>query len=87
MCKKDKTQVQQTYEVFSYIPYATTLFDRTCLYMNISYINICTLNKNRKCRKERMRQVGGDGVCGCSIGEPLRQQDTFKTSLYIQRRA
>jgi len=87
MCKTDKTQVQQTYEVFSCVPCATTLFDRTCLYMNISYINICILNKNGKCRKECMRQVGGDGVCGCSIGEPLRQQDTFKTSLYIQRRA
>ena len=37
--------------------------------------------------REGEREVGGDGVCGCSIGEPLRQQDTFKTSLYIQRRA
>jgi hypothetical protein len=27
-----------------------------------------------------------DGVCGCSFGEPLKQE-TFQTSLYIQRRA
>ncbi len=32
-----------------------------------------------------MRQVGGDGVCGCSIGEPLRQQDTFKTFCSFER--
>jgi hypothetical protein len=24
------------------------------------------------------------GVCGSSLGEPLRQQETFQTSLYIQ---
>ncbi len=47
MCKKDKTQVKQTYEVFSYIQYITTLFDRACMYINISYINMCRLNKNR----------------------------------------
>ena len=46
MCKKDKTQVKQTYEVFSYIQYITTLFDRACMYINISYINMCRLNKN-----------------------------------------
>ena len=45
MCKKDKTQVKQTYEVFSYIQY---LFDRACMYINISYINMCRLNKNRE---------------------------------------
>jgi hypothetical protein len=56
--------------------------------MNISYINVCKLKKNRESRKElereREREVGGDGVCGCSFGEPLKQE-TFQTSLYIQR--
>jgi len=41
MCKKDKTQVKQTYEVFSYTQEVTTLFDRACMYINISYINMC----------------------------------------------
>ena len=48
MCKKDKTQVKQTDEVFSYIQQATTLFDRACMYINISYINMCRLNKKRE---------------------------------------
>jgi len=26
-------------------------------------------------------------VCGCSLGEPLKRQETFQTSLYIQTRA
>jgi hypothetical protein len=30
---------------------------------------------------ERER-VGGDGVCGCSFGEPLKHE-TFHNSLYI----
>jgi pyruvate-formate lyase-activating enzyme len=60
------------------------------MHMNIAYINMCKLKKNREWRKElekeREREVGGDGVCGCSFGEPLKQQ-TFQTSLYIQTRA
>jgi hypothetical protein len=58
------------------------------MHMNISYINMCKLKKNREWRKEleRERDVGGDGVCGCSFGEPLKQE-TFQTSLYIQTRA
>ena len=37
--------------------------------------------------REGEREVGGDdGVCGCSFGEPLKQE-TFQTSLYIQTRA
>jgi len=36
--------------------------------------------------REREREVGGDGVCGCSFGEPPKQE-TFQTSLYIQTRA
>ena len=31
------------------------------------------------------REVGGDGVCGCSFGE--LKKETFQTSLYIQTRA
>ena len=34
-----------------------------------------------------MRDIGGDGVCGCSFGEPLKPQETFQSSLYIQTRA
>ena len=48
MYKKDKTQVKQTYEVLSYIQYVTTLFNRACMFMNISYINMCKLYKNRE---------------------------------------
>ena len=47
ICKKDRTQDKQTYEVFSYIQYVT-LFDRACMHMNISYINMCKLKKNRE---------------------------------------
>ena len=36
--------------------------------------------------REREREAGGDGVCGCSFGEPLKQE-TFQTSLYIQTSA
>ena len=47
--------------------------------MNISYINMCKLNKNRERRerkreREREGEIGGDGVCGCSFGEPLDQE-------------
>ena len=34
--------------------------------------------------REGEREIGGDGVCGCSFGEPLKQE-TFQTSLYIQQ--
>ena len=55
--------------------------------MNISYINMSKLNKNRERRKEWEREsgIGGDGVYDCSFGEPLTQE-TFQTSLYIQTR-
>ena len=36
--------------------------------------------------REEEREVGGDGVCGCSFGE-RHKQETFQTSLYIQKRA
>jgi len=57
------------------------------MYMNISYINMCKLNENREWRKKWERGVGGDGVCGCSLGEPVRQLKIFQTSSYIQTRA
>ena len=75
MCKKDKTQVsKQSYEVFSYVQSVTTLFDRACMYMNISYIYtfcMCKLNTIIEWRNDWERGVGGDGVCGCFLGEPL----------------
>ena len=33
--------------------------------------------------REGEREVGGDGMCGCSFGKPLKQE-TFQISLYIQ---
>ena len=48
MCKKDKTQANQHYEVFFYIQKDTTLFDGACMQMNISYINMWTLNKGSR---------------------------------------
>ena len=36
--------------------------------------------------REGEKEVGGDCVCGCSFGEPLKQE-TFQTTLYIQTRA
>jgi hypothetical protein len=56
------------------------------MYMNISYINMCKWNENREWKKKWERGVGDDGVCGCSLGEPVRQLKTFQTSLYIQTR-
>jgi hypothetical protein len=36
-------------------------------------------------KRIREREVGGDGVCGCSFGKP-HKQETYQTSLYIQTR-
>jgi hypothetical protein len=36
--------------------------------------------------REGERDVGGDGVCGCSFGETLKLE-TFQSPLYIQTRA
>jgi hypothetical protein len=53
------------------------------LFHNLSWLpNDCAIDLIR----EGEREVGGDGVCGCSFGEPLKQE-TFQTSLYIQTRA
>jgi len=65
------------------------LIEHACIHMNISYINtrMCKLKKNREWRKEweREREVGGDGVCDCSVGnqlldnkKPFRPLYTFK---------
>ena len=44
------------------------------MHMNISYINMCKLKKNRRRKElEKEREIGGDGVCGCSFGEPLKR--------------
>ena len=60
--------------------------------MNISYINMCKLKKNRERRNELERErerggggveVGGDGVCGCSFGVPLKPLYIFKHVLYL----
>ena len=57
------------------------------MHMNMFYINMCKLKKNRERRKEqREKEVGGDDVCVCSFGEPLKQEK-IQTSLYIQTRA
>ena len=53
------------------------------MYMTLSCINMFKMNNNRERRKECER-VGGDGVTGCSLGEPLKRQETFQTFLYIQ---
>ena len=47
------------------------------MHMNISYINMCKLKKNRRRKElEKEREIGGDGVCGCSFGERLKGQMT-----------
>ena len=57
------------------------------MHMNMFYINMCKLKKNRERRKEqREKEVGGDDVCVCSFGEPLKQEK-IQTSFYIQTRA
>jgi hypothetical protein len=43
------------------------------MYINISYINMCRLNKNR----ESERGVSGDDVCDCSFGELLDSMKPF----------
>jgi hypothetical protein len=44
------------------------------MHMNISYMNMCKLKKNRERRKEleREREFRGDSVCGCSFGTVIR---------------
>jgi len=37
--------------------------------------------------KKGMREMGWWWWCGCSLGEPLRRQETFQTSLYIETSA
>jgi len=54
VCKKDKTQAKQHYEVFSYIQKDTTLFDGACIQMNISYINMCKLNKSSRINNQHV---------------------------------
>ena len=95
MCNKDKSHVKQTNDIFPYIyiynKLQQYLIEHACTCIWICFTLICvnwtgTENKERRERereRERERGVCG-GVCGCPLGEPLRQQDTFQTSLYIQ---
>ena len=53
--------------------------------MNISYIN-WTRTENEE-RSDDEGGFGGGSVRGCSLGEPLKRQETVQTSLYIQIRA
>ena len=48
MCKKDKTNAKQHYEVSSYMQKDTTLFDGACMHMTVSHINMCKLSKNSR---------------------------------------
>ena len=42
------------------------------MYMNISHINIEKDQRMKKGIRKREREVGGDGVCRCLFGEPLK---------------
>ena len=58
------------------------------MYINMSYINICRLNKNREWRKEWEREVSGDDVCDCSLGELLDNNKAlpqFAIDMYLQK--
>ena len=50
------------------------------------FIHLLRERRSGERERERERERGGDGVCGCSFGEPLKHV-TFQTSLYIQSRA
>jgi len=54
------------------------------MFMNISYINMCNLEKNREWREAwyRERGVSGDDVCDCSLGELLYNKKPFRP-LYV----
>jgi hypothetical protein len=47
------------------------------MYINISYIYMCRLSKNREWRKEWESVVSGDDVCDCSFGELLDNKKPF----------
>jgi hypothetical protein len=49
----------------------TTLLDRACMHMNISYINMCKLNKNRERRKELEKERERLVVMVCMVGLKL----------------
>jgi len=51
------------------------------MYINISYINMCRLNKNREWRK-KWERVSSDDVCDCCFGEQLDNKKPFRP-LYI----
>ena len=62
----------------------TTLFDRACMLINISYINMCKFNKNREQRKEWKRERIWWWWCVWLFIWWTLKQETFQTPLYIQ---
>jgi len=46
------------------------------MYINISYIYMCKLNRMK--RGTREMEVVGDGVCDCSLGELLNNKKPFR---------
>ena len=53
------------------------------MFLTLLCVNwIRTENEERNERERERERVGGDGVCGCSFGEPLKHE-TFHNSLYI----
>ena len=61
------------------------MIEHACIWIFLTLICVnWRRTENEEMReREREREVGGDGVCGCSFGEPLKQE-SFQTSLYIQ---
>ena len=45
-------------------------------YLVHTYVQIDPEQRMKKGMRER--GVGGDGVCGCSLGEPRKQQETWE---------
>jgi len=62
------------------------LIEHACLWIFLTLICVNWIRTENK-KKQWEREVGGDGVCGCSFGEQLKRQETFQSSLYIQTRA
>ena len=58
------------------------MIEHTCLWIFLTSIcvNWIRTENEEMNERERERDVGGDGVCGCSFGEPLKQE-SFQTSL------
>ena len=83
MCKRDKKQVTQTYG-----RYVTTLFDRACMYMNISFINMCKLKRteneerNERERERERERGGGWWWCVCCVLIIITYNDVVQLIFY-----